>query len=42
MAANLDGALTPRPQSRTAQTPLPETTAIRELLVTMKGTLTTL
>jgi len=42
MAANLDGALTSRPQSRTAQTPLSETTAIRELLATMKGTLTTL
>jgi len=42
MAANLDGALTPRPPSRSAQTPLADTAAIRELLATMKGTLNTL
>jgi len=42
MAANLDGAMTPRPQSRTALSPLPETAAIRELLAAMKGTLSTL
>jgi len=42
MAANMDGALTPRPPSRTAQTPLPDTAAIRELLTSMKGTLNTL
>lgn len=35
MAANLDGTITPRP-------PLAETEKIRELLATMKGTLTTL
>jgi len=42
MAANLDGAMTPRPQSRTAHAPPAETAAIRELLATMKGTLITL
>jgi hypothetical protein len=42
MAANLDGALTPRPQNRTAQALLPDTAEIRELLIGMKGTLTTL
>jgi len=43
MAENRDGALTPRPQSRTTHTdPQPDTAAIRDLLASMKGTLTTL